>query len=114
MKNPTAHNTGIRFVAGFYLVLFAVALLFSGSSGLLSPIGFNSGHSQVLHTVELDSLSPAVDVVSVSPSVIEKKSESLGKPEKSDDSPYEFEFNFSAVLQWVFGFVVRYIPVPSP
>jgi hypothetical protein len=112
MKKQLSHHAGIRFVAGFYLVLFAVALFFSGVSGVFSSVPLRSGQSQVVFSAEKDSLG-TVGITPVSSPAGEGKTESAPKSENSDDSEYDFDFKFSSVLQWIFGRIVRYIPVPS-
>lgn len=116
MKNQAEHTAGMRFVAAFYLVFFTAALFFSGASGLFTSAKPGASvQSRAVFCPQKDSLNSAgvTPVSSSSSPAADGTTESASKSENSDDSGYNFDFKFSSVLQWIFGRIVRYVPLPS-
>ena len=101
----------MRFIAMFYLMVFSSALLLSGIlNHQRSPLPLDEREAQSLvFSTSADSIP--VSGLNASAEANENPPEVSEQDDRPDMSPFLFSFNFTSILQWVFGLTTQRISV---
>ena len=111
MKNRSNKGTSYRFIALFYLLLFVASTLFAGFGNMGFFPSFESGISITSPSNAKDSLGKGT--LPASFPLSETEAEKARESQNSDEKSFDFDFTFSGVIRWVFGFIAPFIPSPS-
>jgi hypothetical protein len=110
-SNGHINSSGYRFIALFYLSLFVVSTFFSGFGNMGVLPSFGSDMTNQSYTAAKDSSEKST--LPGSFPLSEGENEHTRKSENSDENSLDFDFSFSGIIRWVFGFLAPLIPSPS-
>jgi hypothetical protein len=110
-SNGNIKSSGYRFIALFYLSLFVVYTFFSGFGNMRFQPSLGSEMSVSSYSAAKDSLGKSA--LPGSFPLSEGENQQARKAENSDEDSFEFDFTFSGITRWIFGFIAPFIPSPS-
>lgn len=111
MESINNKGASYRLIALFYLLLFTISTLFAGFGSMEFLPSFGSDTSISSYSAAKDSVVKST--IPTSFPLSEGESEHTRQSENSDEKSFDFDFTFSGVIRWVFGFIAPFIPSPS-